>query len=225
MIDRWKRSIMVTFSIVLGTTFIGCLHNPQELPTKPQADQQTVIEEWNSIQPPSAPELKVAQIDSKTTALLVLDMQTALCKNPRSIGTIATIQRLLNEARTKGMLVVYSLTSNGNIHDIVPELALLPKDPVVKSSVDKFYNTNLEQLLKDHHITTVIITGTAANGAVLHTATAASIRGIQVVVPIEGMFANDRYAEQYTVWHLVNAPGTRNKVTLTKESLLSIGGE
>jgi nicotinamidase-related amidase len=103
----------------------------------------------------------------------------------------------------------------GKPADIVPELTATPNDPLVASTVDKFYNTDLGQNLADHQIKTVIITGTAANGAVLHTATGASFRGYEVIVPVDCMFANDLYAEQYTAWHMLNSPGTRRKASLS----------
>jgi len=61
----------------------------------------------------------------------------------------------------------------------------------------------------------VILVGTSSNGAVLHTATGAAARGLDVVVPVDGMSASEAYAEQYTAWHLVNAPGTRRRTRLT----------
>ncbi|MBC7317544.1 MAG: isochorismatase family protein, partial [Chloroflexi bacterium] len=88
--------------------------------------------------------------------------------------------------------------------------------PAVASGVDKFYNTQLEALLRERGIETVIIVGTSAHGAVLHTATAAALREFRVVVPVDGMSAEDPFAELYTAWHLANAPGTRGRVTLTK---------
>jgi len=89
----------------------------------------------------------------------------------------------------------------------------------VRSSVDKFYNTDLEKILRDRGIKTVVIAGTAANGALLHTATGTAMRGLKVIVPVDLMSA-DLYAEQYTAWHLVNAPGTRRQTTLTRSDLI-----
>ena len=94
------------------------------------------------------------------------------------------------------------------------------KGAVVKSSVDKFYNTELENILRDKGIKTVIIAGTTAEGAVLHTATGASMRGFRVIVPVDGMSAGNLYPEQYTAWHLLNAPGTRRSTTLTRFDMI-----
>ena len=118
------------------------------------------------------------------------------------------------------MPVVYSLTRSANAADIRKELAPLGREPIVKSGVDKFFGTGLEKVLREKGVRTVILVGTSAHGAVLHTASGAASRGLQVIVPVDGMSAEDPYAEQYTAWHLVNAPGTRGQTTLTKISLI-----
>lgn len=182
---------------------------------------QTIIDEWNTVSPPPVPELKSVTVNPKTSALLILDIETTICKSHRCIASIPNINNLLNRAREKDMLVVYSLTAMGNPLDIAKQIAPSPGDPIVKSKVDKFYKTNLEKILQKQGIKTVIITGYAANGAVLHTATGAAIRGYNVIVPVDGMSADNPYAEQYTAWHMLNSPGTRNRSILTKINLIS----
>ena len=98
----------------------------------------------------------------------------------------------------------------------------LENEPIVKSGVDKFYQTDLEKILTSKDIKQVIIVGTAAQGAVLHTATGAAQRQMEIVIPVDGLSAGEPYAEQYTVWHLANAPGTRRSVTLTKIDWIKI---
>lgn len=195
----------------------------------PEADGQTglaertIIDIWSTVPAPPAPELKSVIIGPESSALLILDMETTICKNPRCLATIAKIKQLMNKARQCGMPVVYSLTRTGSPADIAAELAPTPDDPIVRSNVDKFYKTNLNGILQEQGIRTVIVTGYAANGAVLHTATAAAFRGYQVIVPVDGMSANNPYAEQYTAWHMLNSPGTRNRAVLTKAGLIRIG--
>ncbi|MEW6594202.1 MAG: hypothetical protein AB1413_04940 [Thermodesulfobacteriota bacterium] len=41
-----------------------------------------------------------------------------------------------------------------------------------------------------------------------------------MVVPLDGMTSATLYAEQYTAWHLMNAPGTKGKVILTLSDLM-----
>jgi hypothetical protein len=42
--------------------------------------------------------------------------------------------------------------------------------------------------------------------------------------PVDTMSAGERYAEQSTAWHLVNAPGTRRRTTLTRSDLVTFEG-
>jgi len=172
---------------------------------------------------PLPPELKPVKIDPKVTALLILDIQNQNCnskRRPRRVASAAKIQELVAKAREKGMAVIYSLTNRASAQDIRKEVASIEGEPVVKSGANKFFGTDLDKILKEMGITSVIITGTSAHGAVLNTATGAAMRGFKVIVPGDGMSASDANAEQYTAWHLANGPGSRRSTTLTKISLL-----
>ncbi|MFW5735121.1 MAG: isochorismatase family protein [Oceanidesulfovibrio sp.] len=57
-------------------------------------------------------------------------------------------------------------------------------ESVVPSSVDNFWKTQVESILEEMGVQNVIVTGTAAPGAVLHTATAAGFRGMGVILPV-----------------------------------------
>ncbi len=81
-------------------------------------------------------------------------------------------------------------------------------------------NTDLEKILKEKGIQTVIVTGTSANGAVLYTASGAALRGLKVIVPVDGLSANTLYEEQLTVWQLANGPGFGGQVTITKSDMI-----
>lgn len=194
-------------------------------PAQAKAEGETIIDEWSTVTPPQAPKLTQVTVDPTTTALLILDIQSGTCnlkQRPRCAATIPAIKELLSQARAQGMPVIYSLTTSATPADIVPDLAPLKGEPFVKASVDKFFGTDLDKQLQERGTKKVVIVGTAAHGAVLHTATAAAIRGYQVIIPVDGMSADVAYAEQYTAWHLLNSPGTRNKVVLTQLSMLQI---
>jgi len=184
---------------------------------------QTIVDDWQRVVAPPAPELKPATVDPKTTALLLLDFNKQTCnaeRRPRCIASIPKVKKLLTDARTKGMVVIYSLSAGAVPADIASDLALLGGETVVISGPDKFMGTDLEKILKEKGIQTVIVTGTAAHGAVLYTASGAALRGMQVILPVDGMSAENTYAEQYTAWHLVNAPRVSAKVILTRIDLL-----
>ena len=75
-------------------------------------------------------------------------------------------------------------------------------------------------MLKDKGFTTIVAFGTAAHGAVLYTASAAALRGIKVVVPVDGSTSENLFAEQAVTWILSRAPTVSNNVTLTKFDMI-----
>ena len=185
------------------------------------AGAQTIVDEWNSVKAPPAPVLKDVTVDPKTTALLMLDFVPPTCgTRPRCLASLPALKKLLEDARSKGMLVVHSVTGTTKAEDILKDVAPRAGEPIVASSIDKFRNTELEKILKDKGIQTVIVTGTAAHGAVLNTVAGAVQRGIKVILPVDGMSASDTYTEQYVAWHMTNAPAVAPNTTLTKISLL-----
>jgi len=184
---------------------------------------QTIIDDWNTVKIPPAPEIQQVSLDPKTTALLLLDFNKQTCnaeRRPRCIATVPKIKLLLDRARAGGVKILYSLSANASPADIAPELAPQTGEPAVTSGPDKFLGTELEKLLKERNIQSVIVAGTAAHGAVLYTASGAALRGMKVIVPIDGLSAESLYPEQYTVWHLVNAPRVSGQVTITRSDLI-----
>ncbi len=184
---------------------------------------QNIIDQWQTVKTPPAPVLKPVTVEPKTTALLMLDFNKQTCnaeRRPRCVTSIPDVKKLLTDARAKGLSVVYSLSAGATPADIAKELAPLGNEPVVASGPDKFLGTDLDKILKDKGIKTVIVVGTAAHGAVLYTASGAALRGLQVIVPVDGVSAEELYAEQYTAWNLVNAPRISTQVTLTKIDLI-----
>ena len=179
-----------------------------------------------SVTVPPLPELEDVAVDPKTTALLVLDMLKQVCnleRRPSCVASIPKVNTLLKQARANRMLVVYSLIRIGQVTDIVDELAPLGGEPVVSSGPDKFIGTELESILKGKNIEQVIVTGTAAHGAALHTAAGAAFRGFKVIVPVDGISA-EPFPEYYTVWHLANAPRLSNQVTISRSDKIRFVG-
>jgi hypothetical protein len=183
----------------------------------------TIVDEWASVKTPPPPELKPVTVGNVgETALLVLDIQKQNCPpRPRCMASVPKIQKLLGEARAKGMPVVHA-TFSGKVEDILPEAAPVSGEPVVTSGPDKFVGTDLEKILKDKGIKTVIVVGTAAHGAVLYTVSGAAFRGFKVIVPVDGKAAENTYIEQYVTYQLVNGPRLGPVVTLTKFDLLKL---
>jgi nicotinamidase-related amidase len=184
---------------------------------------KTIIDEWGAVQAPKPPELKLVTIDPKVTALLVLDIVKQICnaeRRPRCVDSVPKIQSLVNQARAKGVAVIYSLGGGASPADIWKEVSPLDGDPVLRAPADKFFRTDLEKILTDKGIKTVIVVGSAAHGAVLNTGSQAAFRGFQVIVPVDGMSSENTYFEQYTAHHLTTAPGVGQQVTLTRIDMI-----
>ena len=184
---------------------------------------QTIIDEWATVKAPPAPELKPVTIGNpKETALLMLDFVKQICSpqaRPRCVASLPKVQGLLKEANAKGVQVIHSLAGQ-TVADIWPEVAPVGGEPAVSSGPDKYLNTDLEKILKEKGIKTVIAVGVAAEGAILHTVAGSAFRGLKVIVPVDGMSSSTIYAEQYTAWHLINAPRLGPQVTLTRINLI-----
>jgi nicotinamidase-related amidase len=220
----WQRTLLHTQAVLVRTMIptIILVSTPVVSSASAQT-KETVVNEWATLKAPPPPELKPVTVDPGVTALLILAIPNQNCNpkiRPRCVASVPKIQGLLTKARAKGMPVIYSLTRKASVTDIRKEVASRAEKPVVKASVDKFFGTELEGILEEKGIKTVILVSTSAHGAVLHTATGAAMRGLQVIVPVDGMSAGDTYAEQYTAWHLVNGPGTRRRTTLTRISFI-----
>lgn len=190
---------------------------------------ETIVDDWRNVTVPPPPQLKPVAVDPKTDALLVLDFNGAdaadsgpcnKATKPRCLASLPKMRDLIDKARAKGVFVVYSVSTNGVPADIRREVAPAPGDPVVKSGPDKFLHTDLGELLANKGIKTIIVTGTASEGAVLVTATDAALHGMNVVVPVDGMSSTELYAEQYVAWHLTHAPGVAPKTTLTRIDMI-----
>ena len=184
---------------------------------------QTIIDEWPSVKAPPAPELKSVTIDPKTTALLMIDFVKQTCNEkarPRCPATLPAAKQLLAGARANNVLVVYSIVDGNVIGDTVADVAPIGNEPVVQSGAQKFVKTDLEKILRDRGINTVIVAGTAADGAVLHTASEAVFRGFKAIVPVDTMSASNAYSEQYVAIHFTSAPSVAGGTTLTRVSMV-----
>jgi nicotinamidase-related amidase len=66
----------------------------------------------------------------------------------------------------------------------------------------------------------VIAVGTSADGAVLYTASAAALRGMKVIVPVDGMSSAEALSDLTAAVVLTRAPRVSANVTLTKLDMI-----
>ena len=191
----------------------------------PAAYAQNILEEWDSIKapPPPTDKIKPVTIDPKKTAVLSLDFNSKRCTpqgRVRCYNILPRVERVLEQARAKGIFVVHALTSNMKPEDIVASVGPKPGELTLRGRGDKFSGNDLEKILKDKGIDTVIIMGTSANSAVLYTAFGAVQRGFTPVVPIDTMPADTAYQEQFTIWQIANGSQLSSNAVLTSTDML-----
>ncbi|RJX32106.1 MAG: isochorismatase family protein [Oxalobacter sp.] len=185
----------------------------------------SVIESWDQIKAPPAPTLSSPTVKAAETALLLLDIEEATCNNerrPRCVAAVPTVAAFLKKARKAHMPVFHSNTMRGSRATFLPPVSPKDNEPIVQSTVNKFFRTKLDEHLKAKNIKTVIVCGTAAIGAAMHTATAAAQYGYKVILPVDCVTGGSLYEEQAAVWSLINGPGTMNVLTPTTLSRIKI---
>jgi nicotinamidase-related amidase len=144
-------------------------------------------EALQTIQMPQSPDPVPVVLDAATTALLVFDIVDPICtRQPNCTGKmVPAISSLLAKARKAGVTVVYG-TRAPTMSNWLPEVLPAPGDIKIESQAqDRFYNTDLDQMLKAKGITTLILTGWKVSGSVTYTSVGATLRGYTVVVPID----------------------------------------
>jgi len=146
---RPSRRIFMKRNLIAAAAILAALTLP--------AQANNIVEEWAGTKAPVAPTLKPGTVDPKTTALLMLDFMNQNCgKRPRCLDMIPAMKRLLDAARAAKATVVYSLIANTTAADVIKDVAPVAGEASVLSGPDKFLKTDLEKILKDKGITTVI---------------------------------------------------------------------
>lgn len=177
---------------------------------------------------PIKPEAKPVKLDSKTTAILVLDLHTR-CHDPKQICSklMPGLGEFLEKARASSVSIVYTVSSEQKGKpegEIATPLKRREGEPVIyPQGFDKFIGGELEGLLKPKGIKSVVIVGSSAHIAVLHTAASAA-RGysFNVIIPMDGMNSRSNYEYEYTFHHLSVIPGGANKlVQFTRLGMIS----
>ena len=113
----------------------------------------------------------------------------------------------------------------------LPEVAPAQGEPSVAARADKFINTDLDAILKKTNASTLVVVGSASNGAVMYTSFHANVLGYTVVVAVDGMSAEPPSVTTMAQYQLLNQPGITNAdnkpladkmVTLSKTDLITI---
>jgi nicotinamidase-related amidase len=165
-------------------------------------------------------------------ALLVVDMVndfvTGVFGNPRSQAMVPRLATLIAQMRAIDVPVIYCSDSHLagidvelTIHadhairgtwgaEIVPELVPGPGDyALTKRRYSAFFGTELEALLRELGIDTVVLTGVATNGCVRHTAADAFFHGFKIVVAVDCVESRDEESQRLGLVQMERSYGAR----------------
>src|SRR3984885_7467476 len=144
-----------------------------------------------TLQMPPLPEPVPVAIDPATTALLILDVVDPICsRQPNCTGKmVPAIALLLAQARKAGVTIAYG-TRAPTMSKWLPEVLPAPGDIKIESQAqDRFYKTDLDNLLKAKSITTLILTRWKVSGSVTYTSVGATLQGYAVLGALHASLA------------------------------------
>jgi nicotinamidase-related amidase len=184
-----------------------------------------------TLQMPSPPEPVPVVLNAATTALLIFDIVDPICsRQPNCTGhMVPAIASLLARARKAGVTVGYGTRAH-TMANWLPEVLPASGDIRIESQAqDRFYKTDLDQMLKAKGITTLILAGWKVSGSVTYTSVGATLRGYTVVVPVDASMDATDYEiaiGQYQILHqhsanAENEPLKSGASTLSRTDLIA----
>jgi nicotinamidase-related amidase/predicted MFS family arabinose efflux permease len=152
-----------------------------------------------------------------TSALVVIDLQKGIvglpCAHPAD-EIVGRAARLASAFRGRGLPVVlvnvagrapgrtevqFNFTPPADWTELVPELDRQPSDYVTKQQIGAFYGTALEQILRRHGVTQVVLAGVATSSGVEATARNAYDHGYNVTLVVDAMTDLSADAHRHSV--------------------------
>jgi nicotinamidase-related amidase len=159
-----------------------------------------------TLQMPAMPDPARITLNSKTTALMVLDYVEDICATQPKCKSqmLPAMTPFMERARKAGLVVAYG-TRDRNMSKWLPEVAPAPGDiKIVNTAQDRFYNTDLDKALKAKGITTIIMVGWKVSGSVTYTSVGATLREYTVVIPVDTTTATTDYETAIGFYQILN---------------------
>ena len=212
------RTLVITSSLALAL-FCGA--------TQAQPAAKPMI----TLQMPATPDPARVTLDPKTTALIMLDYVEDICAVQPSCKNqmLPAMVPFLERVRKAGMVIAYG-TREQNKNHWLKEVAPQPGDiQIINTAQDRFYNTELDKLLKAKGIKTLILVGWKISGSVTYTSVGAMARDYTVVIPMDTTSAGSSYETTIGFYNVLNS-GNANlanevlkpkAVTLTRTDLVT----
>jgi nicotinamidase-related amidase len=174
--------------------------------------------------------------DRPNTALLVVDVQNDVVAGAHNRdGVIANINTLVDKARGEGVPVVWvqhndpgNLVRDSEGWQYVPELQPDASEPLVhKQYGDSFEDTDLEDILAQHRVGRLVVTGAQTDACIRSTLHGALVRGYDATLVGDAHTTEDLseygaptpdkvIAHTNLYWDEQRAPGRRGGVVPTE---------
>ncbi|MGE0629592.1 MAG: isochorismatase family protein, partial [Hyphomicrobiaceae bacterium] len=170
-----------------------------------------------TLQMPGMPDLARITLNSKTTALMMLDYVEHICAaQPKCRSQmLPAMIPFLQSVRTAGLVVAYGTRAQNMTHWLKEVEPAEGDIKITNTAQDRFYNTDLDKLLKAKGITTIIMAGWKISGSVTYSSVGAMIRDYTVVIPVDTTAAATDYETAIGFYNVLNS-GNAN---LTNEPL------
>src|SRR6476646_12103718 len=159
-----------------------------------------------TLQMPAMPDPARITLNSKTTALMVLDYVEDICATQPKCKSqmLPALTPFMERARKAGLAVAYG-TREKNMTHWLPQIAPAPGDiKIVNTAQDRFYNTELDKALKAKGITTIIMVGWKVSGSLTYSSVGATLRGYTVVIPVDTTAAATDYEQTIGFYQILN---------------------
>ena len=184
-----------------------------------------------TLQMPAMPDPARITLNSKTTALMVLDYVEDICATQPNCRSqmLPAMTPFMEQVRKAGLIVAYGTRAQNMTHWL-KEVAPVEGDiKIVNTAQDRFYNTDLDKLLKAKGITTMIMVGWKISGSVTYTSVGAMIRDYTVVIPVDTTAASTDYETAIGFYNVLNSgnanltnePLKPKSVTLSRTDLIA----
>ncbi len=168
-----------------------------------------------------------------TDVVLVVDMLRGFLEEGNNLycgddarRIIPNVQALLQREVSRGSSVFYICDTHAPddlefqmfpVHcvegtaesEVIPELASFPGERIEKQRYSAFYNTDLEQRLKDLAPETITVCGVCTDICVLHTTADARNRDYSVQVASDAVASFDGDAHKWALQHIERILGAR----------------
>ena len=159
-----------------------------------------------TLQMPAMPDPARITLNSKTTALMVLDYVEDICATQPKCKSqmLPAMTPFMERVRKAGLVVAYGTRAQNMTHWL-KEVAPAEGDiKIVNTAQDRFYNTDLDKLLKAKGITTMIMVGWKISGSLTYSSVGATLRDYTVVIPVDTTAAGTDYEQVIGFYQILN---------------------